>query len=45
MKPFKSHIPYTKHSISEKDIQAVTKVLKSDFLTTGPKMNYLKKIF
>ena len=45
MKPFKSHIPYTKHSISEKDIQAVTKVLKSDFLTTGPENELFERKF
>lgn len=32
MKP----IPYGRQNITEKDIQAVTKVLKSDFLTQGP---------
>ena len=30
------YIPYGKQSIDEKDIEAVTAVLKSDFLTTGP---------
>ena len=29
-------IPYGKHSISEKDIEAVVEVLRSDWLTTGP---------
>ena len=29
-------IPYGRQSIDEKDIEAVVKVLKSDFLTTGP---------
>jgi len=32
-------IPYGKQSISNEDIDAVTKILKSDFLTTGPKIN------
>lgn len=30
------YIPYGKQFIDEKDIEAVTKVLRSDFLTTGP---------
>ena len=29
-------IPYARQSISEDDIAAVTKVLRSDFLTQGP---------
>ena len=29
-------IPYSKQSIDKKDIQAVNKVLKSNFLTQGP---------
>jgi len=33
-----SKIPYGKQEVSEDDIQEVTKVLKSDFLTTGPKV-------
>lgn len=32
-------IPYGKQSISNEDIVAVSKILKSDFLTTGPKIN------
>lgn len=31
-------IPYGKQSIDDKDIQAVLDVLRSDFLTTGPKI-------
>lgn len=31
-------IPYSKQEISKDDIKAVTKVLESDFLTTGPKV-------
>ena len=31
-------IPYGKQTINEDDIKAVTEVLKSDFLTTGPKV-------
>lgn len=33
-----SFIPYGKQTIDEKDIQSVVEVLKSDFLTTGPKV-------
>lgn len=33
-----SFIPYGKQTISEDDIEAVVEVLKSDFLTTGPKV-------
>lgn len=29
-------IPYSRHDIDEKDIEAVVKVLRSDWLTTGP---------
>lgn len=32
------YIPYGHQSINEEDIQAVIEVLKSDFLTTGPKV-------
>ena len=31
-------IPYGKQTISEDDINSVVEVLKSDFLTTGPKV-------
>ena len=31
-------IPYGKQTIDQDDIQAVVDVLKSDFLTTGPKI-------
>lgn len=34
-----SFIPYGKQSIDEEDIQAVVEVLRSDFLTQGPKIN------
>jgi UDP-4-amino-4,6-dideoxy-N-acetyl-beta-L-altrosamine transaminase len=44
-----SRIPYSRQSISKKDIKEVSSVLKSDFLTTGPKVEEfekkLKKIF
>ncbi len=32
-------IPYAKQSISEKDIEAVVQVLRSDFITQGPVVN------
>ena len=31
-------LPYGRQSISEEDIQAVVEVLRSDWLTTGPKV-------
>lgn len=36
-------IPYGKQSIDEDDINAVVEVLKSDFLTTGPKIKEFEK--
>ena len=41
MDKFKVPIPYMKHNITKEDIDAVTKVLKSDFLTQGP---YVTKV-
>ena len=32
------HIPYSRQTIDDSDIQAVTEVLKSDFLSQGPKI-------
>ena len=38
-------IPFSKQSINKKDIASVIKVLKSDFLTQGPKvLEFEKKI-
>ena len=34
----KTLLPYGRQSISEEDIQAVVEVLRSDWLTTGPKV-------
>src|ERR1700722_13656172 len=34
----KALLPYGRQSISEEDIQAVVDVLRSDWLTTGPKV-------
>ena len=36
-------IPYGRQTIEEDDIQAVVDVLKSDFLTTGPKIAEFEK--
>lgn len=38
-------IPYGRHFISEEDIQAVTRVLKSDFLTQGPAIQSFEDAF
>ena len=38
-------IPYGKQHISEDDIQAVVEVLKSDFLTQGPKISEFEEKF
>lgn len=37
-------IPYGKQSISASDISSVVKVLKSDFITTGPKIEEFEKL-
>lgn len=37
------YIPYGRQSIDEKDIQVVTEVLRSDYLTTGPKVAEFEK--
>ena len=36
-------IPYGKQTIEEEDIKAVEEVLRSDFLTTGPKVKEFEK--
>ena len=36
-------IPYNRQFIDKDDIKAVTKVLKSDFLTQGPSVNIFEK--
>ena len=42
-------LPYSRQTITEDDIQAVTKVMRSAFLTQGPEVkafeNALSKIF
>lgn len=38
------YIPYGKQTIDDDDIQAVVNVLKSDYLTTGPKIEEFEKI-
>ena len=35
-------IPYGKQSISNQDIKTVNKVLKGDYLTTGPMVELLR---
>ena len=37
------YIPYGRQSIDEEDIQAVVEVLRSDYLTTGPKVAEFEK--
>lgn len=37
-------IPYGKQSIDEDDIQAVVEVLKSNYITTGPKIEEFEKV-
>lgn len=39
------YIPYGRQDINEADIAAVVDVLKSDFLTTGPKIEEFEKAF
>jgi len=41
----KSFLPYGRQSIGEDDIQAVTDVLRSDWLTTGPKVAEFEQAF
>lgn len=38
-------IPYGRQTIDEEDIQAVVAVLRSDWLTTGPKVDQFEKAF
>ena len=38
-------LPYSQQWIEQDDIDAVIEVLKSDFLTTGPKINEFEEIF
>jgi len=37
-------IPYGRHSIDESDIKAVSEVLKSDYLTTGPRVGEFESL-
>lgn len=41
----KKNIPYAKHCIDQDDIKSVVSVLKSDWLTTGPKVDEFEKSF
>ena len=38
-------IPYARHCIDEDDIKAVVEVLRSDWLTTGPKVQEFENAF
>jgi len=38
-------IPYSRQSIDEEDIQAVVEVLRSDWLTTGPRVAEFEEVF
>ena len=38
-------LPYGRQSLDEEDIQAVVEVLRSDWLTTGPKVEEFEKSF
>lgn len=40
----KDYIPYGRQCIDEADIQAVTDVLRSDYLTTGPKIEEFERL-
>ena len=40
-----SMLPYGRQSIGEDDIRAVTEVLRSDWLTTGPKVGEFEELF
>ncbi len=37
------YIPYGRQSLNEEDIQAVVDVLRSDYLTTGPRVSEFEK--
>ena len=41
----KSRLPYSRQWVDQKDIDEVTKVLKSDWLTQGPKVKEFEKEF
>ena len=38
-----NHIPYGKQSITKEDLDAVSKVLVADFITTGPVIKEFEK--
>ena len=41
----KTFLPYGKQAISDADIEAVTQVLRGNYLTTGPKVAEFEKAF
>ena len=40
-----TYLPYAQQWVDEEDVGEVVKVLKSDFLTTGPKIEEFEKRF
>tara|TARA_B100001248_G_C27396666_1_gene466056 strand:- start:2229 stop:3437 length:1209 start_codon:yes stop_codon:yes gene_type:complete len=45
VKKLKKFFPYSRQSIDKKDIKQVTDVLKSDFITQGPRISEFEKSF
>ena len=45
MKKINHHIPYTKHSIGDDDINEVIRILKGTYLTTGPEVKNFEENF
>jgi len=43
--PTENYIPYGRQSIDEEDIQAVSDILRSDWLTTGPQIDKFERAF
>ena len=44
VKKLKKFFPYSRQSIDKKDIKQVTDVLKSDFITQGPRISEFEKV-
>jgi perosamine synthetase len=45
MSAYPANLPYGRHAIDEADIAAVVEVLRSDWLTTGPKVSEFEQAF
>jgi len=45
MEKINNHIPYTKHSIENDDIDEVIRILKGTYLTTGPEVKVFEENF